>query len=401
MMNVPRDKTAENKIATARMRLLMSEPFFASLLLQLKVVDATQKPEIKTMATDGKNLFYNDDYINELSESEFIFVLAHEVLHVALEHHLRCGRRDLRLWNIACDYAVNLQLLNANIGKMPQGVLLDPAYENMAAEEIYQRLARSRGTKHNIDNDNQQSNDLTGDPGGCGAVLDATANLDDSDITALRRQNQIAVRQAVAVAAAQAGGRDRLPEALKGIIDQITKVRVDWRMLLRHYIDESSCQDYSWGLPNRRMLAFNIIMPGLVADGLSQLVIAVDTSASIDLPLLGEFAAEIQAAFDEGLADQLIVISADTKVRNVQSFEKGDTLCLNPVGRGNTAFADTFNWIRNNAPSASLVIYFTDLMTRDFGIAPDAPVLWAVDGDSKTYAHLSQNLPFGTAIHIC
>jgi len=217
----------------------------------------------------------------------------------------------------------------------------------------------------------------------------------------LRRQNQIAVRQAGAIAAAQAGGRDRLPKALKGIIDQITKAKVDWRTLLRHYIDESSYQDYSWGLPNRRMLAFNIIMPGLVSHGLSQLVMAIDTSASIDLPLFGEFTAEIQAAFDEGLADQLIVISADTKVRNVQIFEKGDNLCLNPIGRGNTAFADTFNWIRNNAQNACLVIYFTDLMTRDFGTAPDAPVLWAVYGDSKTYAHLSRNLPFGTPIHIC
>jgi len=384
--------TAEDKIATVRMRLLISEPFFASLLLQLKVVESTHRPDIKTMATDGKNLFYNDDYIRCLSEAELIFVLAHEVLHVALEHHLRCAKRDLRLWNIACDYAVNLQLLNANIGKIPQGILLDHTYEGMAAEEIYQCLAKNQNAGDNTD---------LADPGGCGAILDAAKDLDDSDITALRRQNQIAVRQAVAIAAAQAGGRDRLPEALKGIIEQITKAKVDWQTLLRRYIDESSHQDYSWGTPNRRMLAFNIIMPGLVSDGLSQLVIAVDTSASIDLPLLAEFTAEIQAAFDEGLADQLTVISADTKVRNVQIFEKGATLCLNPVGRGNTAFAATFNWIRNNAPNAALVIYFTDLMTRDFGTAPDAPVLWAIYGDSKTYAHSSQNLPFGTPIHIC
>jgi len=177
MAYIAKITTAEDKIATARMRLLMSEPFFASLLLQLRVVDVSQRLEIKTMATDGKHLFYTDDYIRCLSEAELVFVLAHEVLHVALEHHLRCAKRNLRLWNIACDYAINLQLLNADIGKMPQGALLDPAYENMAAEEIYQRLANNQGVSDKAHK--AQYGDLADDLGGCGAILDAAKDLAD------------------------------------------------------------------------------------------------------------------------------------------------------------------------------------------------------------------------------
>src|ERR1700680_4834301 len=50
-------------------------------------------------------------------------------------------RREPRLWNQAADYAIN-PIIFKNGLKLPAGVLLDPQYENLSAEEIYARLVK-------------------------------------------------------------------------------------------------------------------------------------------------------------------------------------------------------------------------------------------------------------------
>lgn len=47
--------------------------------------------------------------------------------------------RDLDLWNMACDYAINLLLVNNGI-KLPKDALFDQRYKNMSADAIYDQL---------------------------------------------------------------------------------------------------------------------------------------------------------------------------------------------------------------------------------------------------------------------
>ena len=42
-----------------------------------------------------------------LSKEERLFVILHELWHVAKLHSIRRESRDPRLWNIACDYHIN------------------------------------------------------------------------------------------------------------------------------------------------------------------------------------------------------------------------------------------------------------------------------------------------------
>ena len=83
-------------------------------------------------------------YINPaagLSESECRFVIAHELLHVALRHTARCRGRDPQLWNVACDYVINEWLVEMRIGSIPRvGLLLDPELKGLSAEAIYDRI---------------------------------------------------------------------------------------------------------------------------------------------------------------------------------------------------------------------------------------------------------------------
>lgn len=83
-------------------------------------------------------------YINPLAsldEEEWQFVLGHEMLHAALRHADRCGARDPYLYNVACDYVVNLWLVEMRVGTMPYGCLYDASLAGLSAEEVYDRLA--------------------------------------------------------------------------------------------------------------------------------------------------------------------------------------------------------------------------------------------------------------------
>lgn len=378
----------EDKILAAQTALLWDHPFFGVLLLQLKKVDATEMEGIDTMATDGRHLYYHRPFVDSLKKDELVFVLAHEVMHNALEHHIRRQSRQPGRWNKAADYAINGELTECKVGAMPDGGLLEPRFTGLSAEEIYRIL--------DDENNGDSSDEGQGDPGGCGGTMDGCAQHDEAAKADLRAEMQTQIQQAAMTAkAAQAG---KLPAAMQRIIDELLAPRVDWRAVLRRFIDESSARDFSWVKPNRRMLPLGLVTPGSVSDGVSHIVIAVDTSGSIDGEILRDFAAEINGAFGEGAVDRLTVIYADAQVHNVEEFESGDELTLHPAGGGGTAFSDTFREINDRYPDARATIYLTDMYVHDFGEEPPHPVLWGVYGRSQDFGSL--NPPFGECINI-
>ncbi|WP_445397402.1 vWA domain-containing protein [Streptomyces sp. LE64] len=82
-------------------------------------------------------------YVNplaHLTEEEWRFVLAHEMLHAALRHGERLGGRDPYLFNVAADYVVNGWLHAMDVGRMPEGLLHDAALADLSVEEVYDRI---------------------------------------------------------------------------------------------------------------------------------------------------------------------------------------------------------------------------------------------------------------------
>ena len=69
-------ETAESKILKARVRLLLSQPFFGNLLLYLEPVEK-KGMAMPTMATDGNHLFYDPDFVMNLPMEHLIGVMVH------------------------------------------------------------------------------------------------------------------------------------------------------------------------------------------------------------------------------------------------------------------------------------------------------------------------------------
>ncbi len=125
----------ENKLSSARTRLILDKPFLGALVLRLPL-QAANPGWCATTATDAKKFFYNPEFIQELRADETQFVLAHEALHCALSHFARRGHRIKHRWDIACDYAINPILVDEGLTP-PPGSLMMNEYRGMTAEEIY------------------------------------------------------------------------------------------------------------------------------------------------------------------------------------------------------------------------------------------------------------------------
>jgi predicted metal-dependent peptidase len=246
------------------------------------------------------------------------------------------------------------------------------------------------------DNASSGQGEGDGDPipsfGNCGAVMDAAES--PADMAAVEAEWEARVRQAINVAVKQAGN---VPGYLQRIIDELNASRVDWKDVLRRFIDSRSRTDSTWSRPNRRMLHSGIVLPSMIVDGINHLGVVVDTSGSISDAILAAFAAELQAAIDEGACDRVTVVYCDAQVQGVQNFERGDEIKLTPEGGGGTDFAPALAWFVENEPDVSALIYFTDLY-GNFGEEPEVPVLWAAFGDPRTIARM--NVPFGELVHI-
>jgi predicted metal-dependent peptidase len=381
----------DDKILAAQTALLWDHPFFGVLLLQLRKVDATDDPRINTMATDGRHLYYDRGFVDGLKKDELVFVLAHEVMHNALEHHIRRQSRDHRRFNIACDYAINGELAACKVGTMPKVGLLDARFTGLGAEEIYRILEEESSGGGAGGGDG-----IGADPGGCGGVLDGCAQHDEAAKAELRAEIQTQIRQAAMTAKAVQAGK--LPAGVQRIIDELLTPKIDWRAVLRRFIDESSHRDFSWARPNRRLIPHGIYTPTTISNGVSHIVIAVDTSGSIDDTILRDFAAEINGAYQEGAVDKLTVIYADATVNHIEEFENGEQLVLHPAGGGGTAFSKTFEKIAEDYPSARATIYLTDMHVSDFGEEPPMPTLWGVYGRTRDFGQLAP--PFGELINI-
>jgi predicted metal-dependent peptidase len=394
------ENSAAERIRKARTALLLDHPFFGSLLFRLK---SEKDHAIPTMATNGVALRYNPAFVDTLNAATLAGVLAHEVMHPALQHHTRRAKRDPRRWNEACDYAINPLLLDAGLS-LPDDVLVDPRFRGMSAEQIYnlreaEAQPQSDDQSKSEQNSGTDSNDSAGDGnesgtlsvpesrGGIGQVIDAPETDDDmASIEEQERDWEIAVNQAATVAQ-QAG---KVPAGLRRTLEGAAEAQVDWRELLRRLWSDTIPADSSWLRPNRRHIWSGLYLPGVVREGTGEIAIAVDCSGSVNARQLRLFEAEIRSIIEGQRPERVHVLYFDAEVHKVDTYVAGEMLHLEPVGGGGTDFGPCFDWLNEHGIHPQTMVFLTDLYGTFPDSAPDYPVLWASTGSCKA--------PFGSVI---
>ena len=153
--------------------------------------------------------------------------------------------------------------------------------------------------------------------------------------------------------------------------------RLDWRTILRRFMDSSAKVNRSWMRPNRRYIWQGTYLPSRYGRSMGELLFVVDTSGSMDEEELAMVWAEIRSAADDLRPDAVVVIQCDAQVTAIDEYLPGDLPRQIKVrGRGGTDFRPAFKAIENRPRIPSCVVYMTDLMGDFPAEDPGYPTLW-------------------------
>lgn len=348
------DTKAQDAFSLARSSLLLDHFFFGRLAMFLT---PRQDPKVRTLQVDGKSITYNPTFFMNLSPTLRKSAIAHEVMHCVLDHITRRKHRNPKKWNMAGDYVINLALEKDKL-HIGQGWLLNPAYEGMSADEVYNLLP--------------DMSDDAPDPSLCD-VMEPDEDInqtDQAEIERMREEWKVNVGQA----AYEAEQRGQMPAHLKRDVEDLLTNTVPWRVVMQEFFNERRRDDYSWVRPNRMFVAAGLYLPALHSEGMGPLDFVIDTSGSIDQEQLNEFAAECKAAVAALSPSRVRVIYADAAVNHVDEFAPGEEPVFNMHGGGGTDFRPALAFAAEDPPVA--LAYLTDMYGRFPNKDPGYPVLW-------------------------
>lgn len=341
---------------------LMSKPssvFFSTLCLNLKHIANDEQP---TARTNGLTIEYNTNWFLALDREERLFVLLHEIMHVAHMHMFRGQGLDHKKFSIAADYVINNHLIEQGF-KMPKGGLADTQYANMAAEEVYKLLP-----------------DMLPDPQD--QIIYSQGNGDDKGDPVLK----VEVENLVVMAAIQSEiAKDAIgtvPNDIRIYVNNLRTPPLPWNVLLSRYIQTKTKNDYSWSRPNRRYFPQHYL-PSLYSESLTDIAVAVDTSGSVSDSDFEQIIAKVSTIFKMMNPENITLIQFDTEIHTVTRVKSiKELLGIKFSGRGGTNVTPVLDWANKHKPQVILV--FTD---GEFYKSPTKPkntdVIWLIHNNES------------------
>lgn len=484
-----------NEFDDARVKLVMHYPFWGSLVLQMPEVEV---PAAKLAALTGfptaavvvqkdregyrQELWYCREFVEPLTRNQRQGLMAHEALHLGLGHCFpwRRGKRELKRWGAATDYAVN-QIVRDSGLDLPPGGLYDPKFEDMSAEQIYDLLPPHKHGEgcHGLievvvllpkDSDKpgekgkskskqqkpgkQQKPDGSGEPdedeekqkpgpksgsqqkpqpepspdddpdgtddepgdepgegeGDAGEGPDfETVDMDNlpGDVG---REMEEKWKNALVRAVMLAKAQGKCPAGLERLVEELITPKIPWQQLLEQYLSEVLKSDYDWTRCDRRHLGgMTVVMPDGSVDRShamylpdlwnegAEVVVAVDTSGSIDEATLKNFASEVAGMLRARNVKKIWLLACDAEVTLFEELKPGDPILKKFGGGGGTDFRPVFDRVQEEIDKGvmqrpKVLIYCTDL----YGSFPEAesidyPVIWLS-------VHNDDDAPFGRTL---
>ena len=371
----------ERRMKAARTKLLINDPFFGSLILGMPLIWTEVLP---TMATDGKHLFANPTFVEELASTTALCgILVHEGGHKAFFHHLRRGNRNPEGYNIAGDVVINWIIENQSKWSLPesalrydtlheQGYTLSKPDGKYSTEQLYAELKNQNPEDDQGEDDqgdqpgddqqdsqpgedqqgNQPGDDQPGnqpgqsegegegesegqgdpfaDPTGTGIVIDAE-NADGEELSEVEQaeMEQSAMRD-LQQAAATAQKAGKLPGWAKAYVEDLRDAKIDWSEELVNACDQCGTDSkYDWKQLDKKMLrSQGLLSPRHVKSGIGKMVITFDTSGSVYYQTLADGRKAYEALMSEVISiaedvqpSEVIIIYCDSAISRVDTFE--------------------------------------------------------------------------------
>ena len=366
---------------------ISNSALFATLSGIVYVGDVKLDEDIRTAATDGRNVIYAPSFIEPLTRKQLRFLVLHESLHKALHHctnYKSLCEKYPALCNQAMDYVVNGTIEETDpthaFIEHPTSVapLLDKKYFGWSFVEVLQDLIK-------------ECEESGGDPtaGGDGGL--------DSHIMG-KLAEAVEAKTAQEVSEALHQGKmlaKRIADRGNGkngsALDRLTQKRdTNWREHTRDFITQL-CEgdDYSrFAPPNKRLLPQGILMPSHFSETTGELVIACDASGSM-YHILPTVFGEVSRICENVKPDSVRVLWWETEIVGEQIFKPQDyhriAELIRPCGGGGTRLTCVREYMVEHKVKPKATIILSDGYIESDYILPDGPILFGVvDNDSFT-----------------
>jgi len=351
-------RNIEQRIEETKAKLLVEQPYFGSIASSQK---SKLNVDLQTFASSPEYFEYNDDYIEYLSDEELSFLLTSSAMHQALGYDNRKEGRQEWLWVMAQDYVINSLLLNNGL-ELPDGLLYDERFDSLSCEAVYNILEGeiddNKHTPKEVENIRYEkmpnSNEYDEDP------------IEDIHQQILNKSKL----------------QGDIPLGLEILIPKIFEGEISWRDELYTIIENAVKFDYRLIPPNKRYISQGFALPTL-SGVKAKLIIAIDSSGSINDNLLGEFLGEVESIMNSFENFEIDLLIADAKVQEHHILYAGDELDYTIKGGGGTNFEETFKYIDENIDEVTLLLYFTDGFGKLPKDEPNYDVIWVMPKDSS------------------
>ena len=359
-------------LSKATKTLMLKEPFYGLFLVSLNKEWDERVPTAGVCKHNiGYKLKVNTEFWNSLSPSHQLGLLKHELLHIVFFHvNIQEEFADKKLANIAMDIEIN-QYISSDI--LPDGALLPSTFPELnlplkaGCREYYKLLQKE--AENGCQNCSQLGQMLQEseqwEMDGEGNIRDQNGNIvpvhDWKDFEGLSEaEKKLLKSQTEHVLADIANSVNKscgnIPGEIAGLLKSLEKepAKFDWRGYLRRFSGGSQ-RVYTKKLrrkPNKRFDE----NPGLKIKQRRHMLLAIDTSGSVNETELKEFFNEIDHIHKTGT--EITVIQCDTAISNISAYKPNQDIKI--YGRGGTSFQPVIDYYNENFHKYTSLVYFTD-----------------------------------------
>jgi predicted metal-dependent peptidase len=316
--------------------LTVPMPYLAGLAAALRFSLDDRIPTMGVFASGRMSA--NPRFAAKLKDDELIFVLAHELLHLALRTHDRARGSHHLEFNYAHDYIIN-DILRHELGftTAPAGGLDMPGARDKGAEEIVLEMRRNADTMKSksqvfdgeettvgkaLGKGRTKPGEGQGEPDNGGDVLDdkreremfpGDTDNQKADAEKLREAAEKALALAKAIGAMKGmrglggGGETEIVTALRGLYG------TPWQIVLQRWLESVAPGERTFNRPSRRQVEHaDVVLPGRRRQGWI-LNIVLDTSGSMNEEIPRALGA-IADFCDAVAVDQVRLLQCDTDI---------------------------------------------------------------------------------------
>ena len=257
--------------------------------------------------TDGFNINYNTTRIAELAERHgdkgVRYVVTHENLHKALRHLVvwkKLWKENPTKANYAMDVVCNNLIAEyPDFAIVPDDSVHHPEWAGMNTGEVWDALtdAGMDGTDENGDPQGDDDHkEYAGGTGDGDSGTDAGDSGTDAGDSGTPTETEVAALMQAAVSQGMYLQKQKCPETARKLGALVTP-KVDWRKALAAWLQQRQWghERSNWKRRSRRGMALGAPLPSRYEERTGRLVLAIDTSGSIDDKTLNAFLSEVSS----------------------------------------------------------------------------------------------------------